>query len=245
MKDKRHIVSFSGGKDSTCMLLKMIENGDRIDEIIFLDTGVEFPDMYSHIKKVEEYIGRKITVLKNEKGLFEYWLLHHVKTRGKYKGQRGYSWADFRSRWCTSNLKVQVSNKYLKQKYKDYEIILYQGIASDEEKRLEKKSGSEIGAIVRYPLAEWGMTEQDALEYCYSKGFDWNGLYKKFKRLSCFCCPLQSLSELKVLYREYPELWNIMREWDSKTYRKFRSDYSILELEEKFKKEGENSKKIR
>jgi tRNA(Ile)-lysidine synthase TilS/MesJ len=34
-QDKRHIVSFSGGKDSTAMLLMMIEKGMPIDEIIF------------------------------------------------------------------------------------------------------------------------------------------------------------------------------------------------------------------
>ena len=151
---EQHIVSFSGGKDSTAMLLKMVELNMQIDEIIFLDTGVEFPDMYNHIKKVEEYIGKEITVLRNEKGLFEYWLLHHVKTRGKYKGQQGYSWADHRARWCTAMLKVQVSNKYIKSKYKDYQVILYQGIAVDETERLDRKSGSEIGSIVRYPLAE-------------------------------------------------------------------------------------------
>lgn len=31
----KHIVSFSGGKDSTAMLLKMLEDGWYIDEIIF------------------------------------------------------------------------------------------------------------------------------------------------------------------------------------------------------------------
>jgi len=40
----KHIVSFSGGKDSTAMLLKMIENNMLIDDIIFLDTTVEFPE---------------------------------------------------------------------------------------------------------------------------------------------------------------------------------------------------------
>lgn len=32
---KKHIVCFSGGKDSTAMLLKMIENNMPIDDIIF------------------------------------------------------------------------------------------------------------------------------------------------------------------------------------------------------------------
>lgn len=51
------VVNFSGGKDSTCMLLKMIEKGIPFDEIIFCDTGKEFPQMYKHIEDVQSYIG--------------------------------------------------------------------------------------------------------------------------------------------------------------------------------------------
>jgi 3'-phosphoadenosine 5'-phosphosulfate sulfotransferase (PAPS reductase)/FAD synthetase len=49
------------------MLLKMIEEDMQIDKIVFLDTTVEFPQMYEHIKKVEKYIGRKITKLSPDK----------------------------------------------------------------------------------------------------------------------------------------------------------------------------------
>ena len=52
-----HIVSFSGGKDSTAMLLMMLEKNMPIDEIIFCDTGKEFTQMYEHIEKVQKYIG--------------------------------------------------------------------------------------------------------------------------------------------------------------------------------------------
>ena len=41
----KHIVHFSGGKDSTAMLLMMIAKGIHIDDIIFCDTGMEFPEM--------------------------------------------------------------------------------------------------------------------------------------------------------------------------------------------------------
>ncbi len=228
----KHIVSFSGGKDSTAMLLMMIEKGMQIDEIIFLDTGVEFPEMYKHIEKVETYIDKKITKLKAENS-YEFMMFDYEKKKGKNKGQKGYSWADFRNRWCTQYLKKQVMNRYLKEKYKNIEIIEYHGIAADETKRLVKNREKNI----KYPLAEWGIIEKEALEYCYNKGFDWDGLYKKFDRVSCWCCPLKNLKELKVLYKEYPELWKKLKEWDSKTYRKFRADYSILDLERKFEKE--------
>ncbi|MDY3059298.1 MAG: phosphoadenosine phosphosulfate reductase family protein [Fusobacterium sp.] len=230
---KKHIVSFSGGKDSTAMLLMMIEKEIKIDEIIFLDTGAEFPDMYNHIKKVENYINRKIIILKAENN-FEYMMLHYEKKKGKNKGQKGYSWPDFRNRWCTQYLKKSVISKYLK-KYKNDEIIEFHGIAADEVERLNKNKEKNI----RYPLAEWNISEKQALQYCYDKGFTWNGLYKNFDRVSCWCCPLKSLKELKILYKKYPELWTNLEEWDNKTYRKFRSDYSIKELSKKF--EGERN----
>nr|DAX46315.1 MAG TPA: phosphoadenosine-phosphosulfate reductase [Ackermannviridae sp.] len=233
-KKQIHIVSFSGGKDSTAMLLKMIENNMPIDDIIFLDTTVEFPEMYEHITKVEKYIGRTITKLKAEKD-FEYMLLHYEKKKGKNKGQKGYSFPDFRNRWCTRYFKKDIIRKYLKSKYKDCEVIEYHGIAIDEPDRLNKNKEK----IIRYPLAEWNMTEQDCLNYCYSKGFNWNGLYEKFARLSCWCCPLQRLGGLKIIYSEYPTLWNKLKYWQENTYRKFRNDYTIQELENKFKKDVE------
>ena len=45
----KHIISFSGGKDSTAMLLKMIELNYTIDDIVFVDTGLELPEMYLYI----------------------------------------------------------------------------------------------------------------------------------------------------------------------------------------------------
>ena len=53
-KPELHVVSFSGGKDSTAMLLRMIELGMPVDVILFCDTGLEFPELYEHIRKVEE-----------------------------------------------------------------------------------------------------------------------------------------------------------------------------------------------
>ena len=55
----KHIVQLSGGKDSTAMLLMMLEKGMPVDEIIFCDTGMEFPAMYEHLQRVEQYTGRK------------------------------------------------------------------------------------------------------------------------------------------------------------------------------------------
>ena len=225
VSDKRkdyHVVSFSGGKDSTAMLLRMLELGMPVDEIIFCDTTVEFPQMYEHLDKVEQYIGRRITRLRAEHD-YPYMLLEHRKKNGT----QGYSFPDFRSRWCTAYFKRDMINRHLKN---IANVIQYVGIAADEPKRIKDKC---------YPLADWGWTEADCLKYCYDKGFDWGGLYEVFPRVSCWCCPLKSLNELRQLRHNFPDLWATLLNWQHKTWRKFRADYSVDELEEKFAKEDE------
>ena len=63
------------------------------------------------------------------------------------------------------------------------------------------------------------------------------GLYDKFRRVSCWCCPLQPISELRKLYHDFPSLWQQLKDMDKQTWRQFRADYSVQELEEKFKRE--------
>jgi len=222
-----HVVSFSGGKDSTAMLLMMIEKEMPITDIIFCDTGLEFDEMYEHIAKVESYTNKKITVLKAEKS-FEYLLGDHIKRNGSI----GYGWPDFRNRWCTQILKKSVIRKYLNTK--GY-VIEYHGIAVDEKHRAEKNN--ENKRDIKYPLIDWGITEKQALEFCYSKGFDWGGLYEIFDRVSCWCCPLSKIGELRNLYKHYPLKWTELIEIDKKSFRKFRSDYTVEQLTERFKKE--------
>ncbi len=59
------------------------------------------------------------------------------------------------------------------------------------------------------------------------------------RRVSCRCCPLQSLAELRVLYRDYPDLWAQLKRWDAMTWRSFRADYSVKQLEQRFDFEDE------
>lgn len=71
------------------------------------------------------------------------------------------------------------------------------GIATDETKRIEKERNEHK----LLPLVDWGMTEQDCLEYCYRKGFFWeeNGvqLYDVLDRVSCWCCANKNKKELE------------------------------------------------
>ena len=239
MEDVKHIVSFSGGKDSTCMLLKMIESNMPIDRIICIDTTKEFPEMYNHIDKVQEYIKPlKIEIIKID---YDYWFSEYVLTKGKNINKKGYGWTSNKFRWC-SGLKIEAfrsllanqeynprQRKRLKQNVINSNI--YIGYSFDEPHRAK----SDASLNETYPLIDWKITGEEALQYCYNKGFDWGGLYKTFKRVSCYCCPLSRINELKHLYNNYPELWQNIKNMDKLTYRKFRADVTLDQLEDKFK----------
>lgn len=107
----------------------------------------------------------------------------------------------------------------------------YIGIAYDEPKRFQKLDKNE-----KAPLYEWKMTELDCLQYTKKKGL-YNPLYDKFNRLGCWFCIKQSLNDLRILRKDYPELWKMLLNWQLDSAVKFRTDYSVQELEEKFKKE--------
>lgn len=56
MKQASNVVSLSGGKDSTAMLLMLLERGEPVADVVFFDTGWEFPEMYEHLEKLEAFI---------------------------------------------------------------------------------------------------------------------------------------------------------------------------------------------
>lgn len=240
------VVSLSGGKDSTAMLLGMLERGEHIDEIVYADSSVEFPGMYKHIQKIQEYLKErgeniKFTTLKAEHD-FEYYMFEVPVKSVKYGDHKGNGWLTSRIRWCTAYLKTRLIDKHFRDLRSQYNVIQCVGLAADEEVRLERKSNQKKG--LRYPLVEWGWSEADCLEYCYSKGFDWDGLYKIFGRTSCWCCPLQAISELRKLWQYFPDLWAKLLEWDERFERegqfwiKFKGGYlSVKDLTERFEKE--------
>jgi len=208
-----NIISLSGGKDSTAMLLMMLEKKIKVDYIVFFDTGWEFPGMYKHIDKLEKHIDREIVRLKPKrsfKELFDKW-----------------GFPAMQRRWCTAE-KRDAIQKFSRQ-YKLFTSWI--GFSFDEQRRIKKTIG------YCYPLVDWKVTEENALKYCYEKGFDWSGLYEKYKRVSCWCCPLQPLKELKALWLYFPEYWQKLLEMQKQCKWQFRKDITLEELDERFRRE--------
>jgi 3'-phosphoadenosine 5'-phosphosulfate sulfotransferase (PAPS reductase)/FAD synthetase len=231
------VVSFSGGKDSTAMVLEMLERGEGIHSVVAFDTGWEFPEMLEHWDKFEKYVGIEL-VRVQPKQPFDYWLFDRpVKRKGTDEVYRlGNGWPSPMRRWCTRE-KVNALERYFKQ---IDDLVLSIGYAADEAHRLKRNTLSTKKYETRYPLIEYGIDEKKALEICKRHGFDWGGLYEHFSRVSCFCCPLQPLPELRTLYHNFPELWNKMKEWDKRCNGNNPGFYgykTVQEMEDRFKEE--------
>lgn len=104
MKPEKYVLSLSGGKDSTAMLLRLLEENRPVDLILFCDTGLEFPQMYAHLERLEAYIGRPIIRLKAAHD-FEYYFYEYTPKRKNpaLSQYRGMSWPGPRGRWCTGD----------------------------------------------------------------------------------------------------------------------------------------------
>lgn len=226
------------------MLLLMLESGMPIDCVITADTGMEFPEMYRHWDKIDQLLyqerGIRLTILRHPKG-FEWLMFDEPKERARALETRmkagvppyGNGWPGIRVRWCTGQLKTHLINREVNRLKKEKNALHYVGIAADEPARIK----NEI-----YPLAEWGITEAQALKICYDRGFDWNGLYEIYHRCSCWCCSFQRIDELRKLRRHHPELWEKLRQMDERALGqfghtalgRFKDNWSVEQLENRF-----------
>lgn len=109
---------------------------------------------------------------------------------------------------------------YLREKYAGEEYRQFIGIAADEPLRHYRK----LPKNIEHPFFDWGITEADVLRYYQSEDFDFGGLYERFKRLGCWCCPLQRLDSLQALRSYYSELWQELLRLDAKAEYTFLKD---------------------
>ena len=224
-----HIASFSGGKDSTAMVLRLIDESWPLDEVVFYDTGMEFDAVYDVVGKIEALCrnhGIRFTRLFPKKPFLDTMLLRPVKS-----GKIGYGWCGRMCRWGTF-AKNDAIGKHIRQYDECYEYI---GIAADEGGRIKDKV---------YPLVEWGMTEEDCLRYCYDRGYDWNQngvrLYDILDRCSCWCCWNKNKKELYNMYRYLPDYWKRMLRLQEIIDRPFRGDNSLFDFDSEFKERDNN-----
>ena len=239
MSPEVHIWTFSGGKDSTAMLLKGVEHGYKMDYVVFVKTGVEYPETLEAVAKMEAErlapLGLKITYLEPERTFKDLAL-------NKFKG-----FPSFSARWCIRELKLKPLAKFrreLRERHPGALFIEYIGYSLDERDRAErlKKTGETKQRRYKFPLIEdFKLSERGALSYCYESGFNFNGIYERLPRLGCYICPFQRDREALYLIRERPELWEDIEAMErdlkaagSELWR-FKRDHSTADYNRRYK----------
>lgn len=88
-------------------------------------------------------------------------------------------------------------------------VVQYLGIAADEPKRLERLDG--ITKIS--PLAAIGWTELDCKQWCEENDL-LSPIYTTATRGGCWFCHNQAIGQLRLLRKNYPDLWALLLKWD-------------------------------
>ena len=190
------IVGFSGGKDSTAMVLRLHELGEDF-QMLFTPTGDELSELDEHMKTITEMVGKKLVVPPNQS--LEFWINEFDAVPNVFQ------------RWCTRLIKIKPCIAYLKT-VPDAELLV--GLRADEEERVGLYGDY---AHYRYPLREWGWGLDEVNGYLKERGIQIP------ERTDCAVCPYQRIGEWFSLFKKHPERFQRGVDWEEKTGHGFRT----------------------
>lgn len=231
-----HIVNLSGGKDSTAMLLLMLERGIRVDRIIFADVGenAERPEMYEYIDKVEQFIHRPIERIKSEKWTWDKLFFQKYTSKSKHVGKiHGFRYCPTTGQMC--GYREPLKTRPLKRAGGSDNVI-YIGIAIDEAHRAVRKLYKNTKNQYRFPLIRFKMTEADCIKYLKERDLH-NPLYGIYSRLGCIACGKQSMQSLRVTYKHRPHEWQMLEYYQASCDWPMRPEGTVQELGKIFQQE--------
>jgi len=204
------LISFSGGKDSTALILWAKEQGilDNSD-VVYCDTGWENPITYDYIKYVGEKLGKEIITLQPDLKFLEL-----AKKKKRFPSSQ--------ARFCTEELKLKPMKKYIEQYLPECEILV--GVRAEESfsrsKLPERTFADYYGCDMVRPLIKW--TWQQVFDIMKRHNIEPNPLYKNgMKRVGCFPCIMSGNQELKNMFERYPDSLAKLTEAENEIGRSF------------------------
>ena len=175
-------ISFGGGVNSTAMIIMLAKAGWHGD-IVFSDTGREWPETYCYMDYFEaEWLrprGLSVTALRG------------LPWQRKSEGRSLIEYCEHANvipmaavRWCTVEWKAAPVDRYCGQT-----LI---GIAADEAHRQKDRI---------CPLCDENITRQGCIEIIQAAGLDVP------QKSGCYICPFMRKSQWYELWRRHPELY--------------------------------------
>lgn len=178
----KHVVSLSGGKDSTALALRLAEVEPRDYTYLIAPTGNELPDMIAHWAKLSKLLGKPLTPVSR------------VSLQGEIVRQRALP--NHRQRWCTRIIKLEPLMAWQRG---NTPCVSYVGLRADEPTRTGAIFEPGADVFVRFPLREWGWGLNEVIGYLAEHGVEIP------KRTDCAACFWQRLGEWYELWRDWPD----------------------------------------
>lgn len=179
-------VNFSGGKDSSCVLLlgRMITPDV---EAIYMESGIELPGTIDQVVQEAERQQVKLhrtNPVRDYQGDFVYW----VRKTGFFP--------NCGTAWCSSRLKLRPARAYLRKHFGLKEAYRINGVRRSESSRRSKiyrqvasivPDGEMARAFIVTPILEW--TSSDVMEFLTEHNFEIHQQYNQFSVSGCAYCP--------------------------------------------------------
>lgn len=231
-----YVLSLSYGKDSLACLGAIEKLGWPLDRIIHVEVWAT-DTISADLPAMVEFKIKADAIIKDRYGIE----VEHIRSKVSYEEQFYksrynkkkqidciYGFPCVKGAWCNSKLKTGLLDKINKGN------ICYIGIACDEPNRFHNLTETK-----RSPLVEAGWEEAYCRKWCEENDL-LSPIYTTATRGGCWFCHNQSIGQLRLLRKNYPDLWALMLKWDKDSPVKFRPDgHSVLDFETRFQLEDE------
>jgi phosphoadenosine phosphosulfate reductase len=192
-------VSYSGGKDSLATLLIVKKAVPEFD-VLYIDTGLEFPETTQNVHEVVEKFGLKLKTAQAE----SFW-----------DAAPSFGAPSVEARWCCKVCKLGPITNLIEDSYADGCLTFIGQRRYESEVRAKSQRvwqnpwvGNQVSAS---PIQNW--TALHIWLYLFREKAPYNPLYEQgFDRIGCWLCPSASLADYEFVKRMYPEMWG---RWES------------------------------
>ncbi len=233
-----HVLSLSYGKDSLACLGAIEQLGWPLDRIVHAEVWAT-DTIPADLPPMVEFKAKADAIIKERWGIE----VEHIRAKCSFedafyfkRGRTGrktkfcgkmYGWPMRKGQWCLHQLKLPALPK-------NSGCTQYIGIAVDEPNRFHDLTDRK-----KSPLVELGWTEADCRRWCEENDL-LSPIYTTATRGGCWFCHNQSVDQLRLLRRNYPEYWSLMLKWDADSPVTFHADgHTVHDFERRFCAEDE------
>jgi phosphoadenosine phosphosulfate reductase len=188
IREENHVpavISFSGGKDSLACLLLARDAGLDLP-VLFIDTGLEFPETVTYVHEVARHYGLDLIIEKAPEDAF-YGNLEYFGPPGR----------DYR--WCCKTNKLGPTVRAIMRHFPDGVLSFIGQRRYESEQRADKprvwRNPWTPGQVGASPIQNW--TALHVWIYIFMRKAPYNPWYAHgLDRIGCFLCPASDMAEL-------------------------------------------------